>query len=116
MESLDTTDWPKLLYKIVASINATENPAIGNLRPDSVKTPFDDHKLVEKLKNREYKQDHWYTQIKNQEAYESNSKNIQTGDLVLVNEREKDKKQFRKGYMHRVSALIFIITNFFIML
>ena len=107
MESLDTTDWPKLLYKIVASINATENPAIGNLRPDSIKTPFDDHKLVAKSNERAYKQDHWYTQINNQEAYESNSNNIQRGDLVLVNEREKDKKQFRKGYMHRVSAHIF---------
>ena len=107
MESLDTTAWPKLLYKIVASINATENPAIGNLRPDSIKTPFDDNKLVEKFNEREYKQDHWYTKINNQEAYESNSNNIQTGDLVLVNEREKDKKQFRKGYMHRESAQIF---------
>ena len=105
MDTLETTDWTKLLYSIVAAINGTENPAIGNLRPDAIKTPFDDEKLQDVFSQQPDKV-HWFQQIRNQEEYESNQNNIQQGDLVLVNERKKDMNIFRKGYQQKVNLII----------
>ena len=111
IDALNTTDWPKLLYDIVLAINSTENPAINGLRPIDIKTPFDNKKLEETFDDRKYNQPHWWQQINNQEAYEKQKNKIQIGDLVLVNEKEKDKQKFRKGYQRHVS---FFIVTFFI--
>ena len=107
MDALNTTDWPKLLYSIVHAINSTENPAINGLKPIDIKTPFDNKLLEETFDNRKYNQPHWWQQLNNQEAYEKQSNKIQKGDLVLVNEKERDKKKFRKGYQRHVSKFYY---------
>ena len=101
MDALKTKNWPKLLPDIVKAINLTENKAVGGLKPIEIETPFDNAKLQEMVKNRSYKQPHWYDQLKNQEEYEKKQKNIQVGDWVLANKPLKRKKM-DKGYMGKV--------------
>ena len=102
MDSLRNKNWPKLLPDIVKAINSTENKAIGGLKPSEVETPFDNFKLEEKMEDRKYQQPHWYEQLKNQEKFEGNVKNIQVGDWVLANQPQKKdwKKDSRERYFY----------------
>ena len=53
------------------------------------------------MEDRKYQQPHWYEQLKNQEKFEGNVKNIQVGDWVLANQPSK-KKGLEKGYKGKV--------------
>ena len=103
LQTLDTKNWPSLLDQIVVGLNATENKAIGGIKPGSIETPFDNVKLDKVAHKRPYKQPHWYDQVSAQNQYEKNQNNLQIGDLVLV-KREKTKTDtFKKGYQLQVS-------------
>jgi len=40
LDTLETTNWPKLLDDITLAINSTENKAIGNIQPITITTPW----------------------------------------------------------------------------
>ena len=52
------------------------------------------------MEDRKYQQPHWYEQLRNQEKFEANMKNIQVGDWVLAN--QPPKKRLEKGYKGKV--------------
>ena len=91
----------KILPDIVKAINSTENKAVGGLKPSEIETPFDNFKVEEKMEDRKYQQPHWYEQLKNQEKFEVNVKNIEVGEWVLANQPQKKdwKKDTRERYI-----------------
>ncbi len=77
-----TNNWPKYLKTVVQALNNTPNKAIGFLKPSEIKSPLDDPKIDAVVGVPE--DITFQDQIRNQESYESETKNLQIGDHVFM--------------------------------
>ncbi len=88
-----TQDWPKYISLVVEAINNSPNIAIGNLRPNDIKTPEDDPKVDRAVGLKEDVS--FQDQETNQKQYEKTKNVLQKGDFVHV---DFGPTAFEKGY------------------
>ncbi len=82
LRSLLSENWPKYLSQTVENINKRKLKAIGNLRPIDINSPLDDPKIDQAVGIPE--DISFEEQVRNQEKYEKNKKNLQKGDYVFA--------------------------------
>ena len=90
------------MAQMVEDINSTPKPAIGNIRPQDIRSPWDNWKIDRVLRD---KPKRTYEGMKqNQLNYENNSKLPQLGSFVYANFMKTSK--FDKSYDVQVCTYI----------
>ena len=94
-------NWIKLLPEVIKRINNTPMPVLNGLKPNDFQSKLHDVKLPL------VKSPHWKTLLENQTKYEKNSRNLQVGQLVLLDKYLLDKHNaFPKGFSVQVSKIM----------
>lgn len=83
-----TTSWSDNLAHIVDNYNATPNPAIGNLKPESIKTAEDGPRIDQALKENHMtkkSEPHFDAKIIERKIDKEKKKALQKGKFVMLN-------------------------------
>lgn len=91
-------NWVDYIQKIVADYNHTPLTKLGGIAPENVHSEIDSVKVTEAQKLNKikvYKEPNFHDQIKNQEEFENNAKNIKVGTYVYLTSNEP---LFSKSY------------------
>jgi len=106
MQSELSENWPKYLPIVIANLNNTPVPKLGNIAPIEVNTYLDDYKI------REAQLAQNITPVlaptlqernKNEETFNQADSSFKTGDLVYLDFKES---AFSKQYLKKVSKII----------
>jgi hypothetical protein len=103
-----TKNWPAFFQQVVNELNDQPSPALGGLKPNDFSTIWDSTKLDSSLP-RAQKDPDYYQQLKNQQEYVSNKKNVlQKGTYVL---KDSTKDPFGKVHDWQRSPQVFQISE-----
>jgi hypothetical protein len=109
MQSELSENWPKFLPIVIANLNNTPVPKLGNIKPIEVNSYLDDYKIREAQLARNITPVLAPTlqeRNKNEENFNQADSSFKTGDLVYLDFKES---AFSKQYLKKVSKIIKII-------
>ncbi len=103
MQSELTENWPKFLPIVIANLNNTPVPKLGDIAPIEVNTFLDDYKVREAQLARNIipvLAPTLQERNKNEETLNQSDNSFKTGDLVYLDFKEN---AFSKQYLKKVS-------------